>query len=532
MLMIEAGADPFTPVDTDSDGTPDYIDQDSDNNGVSDADEGKEPVVRVAPDNKDTPDIPDAESDFDGDGLSDAIEGTVDTDGDSIPDYKDTDSDNDSILDSVEATFLGQTPADKDSDNVPDYLDVDADNDGISDTLETDSDTDADGVQDFRDLDIDNDGILDIIEARIGMLEVNQLDTDLDGTIDFSNPYGSNGMADIVETDIDSGVENYALPDIDNDGVLDFRDLDSDNDGLLDTFESSHSDANLDGVIDTAAGNNNLIANRVRRTFAVSENSGLAEGAGGAPDNTDADGLADFRDIDSDNDGLMDVVESFGPDADTDNNGIFDDFIDSDGNGVNDTAEASPAIPTDTDADGNHDAIQLDADSDGISDLIEAGGTDIDNNGIVDDFTDTDQNGVDDAIAAVPLIPVDTDGDSTPDFQDLDSDNDGLSDIVESGGTDADGDNKADAPAIASALPDADGDSIPDYLEIAGASNIKEEPAALAATGPILTGLDGSGCAVGSFGTAKRGLDPTLPALAMLALLSIGRKLRYRTKLR
>jgi len=527
---IEAGVAPSTPVDTDSDGVPDYIDQDSDNDGVSDANEGKDPVVPVDSDNN----TPYTESDFDGDGLSDEIEGTVDTDGDSIPDYKDTDSDNDSILDSVEATFLGQTPADTDNDNVPDYLDVDADNDGISDTLETDSDTDADGVQDFRDLDVDNDGILDIIEARIGMSGVNELDADLDGMVDFSSPYGSNGMADVVETMIDSGIENYTLPDIDNDGVLDFRDHDSDNDGLLDTFESSHTDANLDGVIDTADGaaSNALFTNRVRRISAVSDASGLAEGAGGAPDNTDADGLADFRDVDSDNDGLMDVVESFGPDADIDNDGMFDDFIDDDGNGVNDTTEVNPVIPTDTDADGNHDAIQLDADSDGISDLIEAGGDDSDNNGIVDDFIDTDQNGVDDAITAIPLIPADTDGDSIPDFQDLDSDNDGLSDIVESGGTDANGDNKADAPALAAALPDADGDSIPDYLEInseiAGAGNSNEEPAALAANGPILTGLGGSGCAVGSIDTAKTGLDPSLPALALLALLSILRKLRFR----
>lgn len=528
---IEAGTSPASPVDTDADGLPDYLDPDSDNDGVSDTVEaGDNPALPTDSDNNGRPDFQEAGSDYDGDGLSDAIEGTVDTDNDSIPDYKDTDSDNDTIPDSVEATFKGQTPADRDSDNIPDYIDVDADNDGISDAFEGHSDTDADGVQDFRDLDVDNDGILDIIEARIGMLDVNQLDTDLNGTVDISNPYGSNGMADIVETDIDSGIENYALPDIDNDGVLDFRDLDSDNDGLFDTFESSHADANLDGIIDSAerAGKNALIPNSIRNIYAVSEDTGLAAGAGGVPDNTDADGLADFRDVDSDNDGLMDVVESFGAETDLDNNGIFDDFIDDDGNGVNDIAEANPAVPTDTDADGNHDAIQLDADSDGISDLVEAGGDDIDNNGIIDDFTDSDQNGADDAITAVPLIPADTDGDSTPDFQDLDSDNDGLSDIVESGGTDANGDNKADAPALAAALPDTDGDSIPDYLEIAGASNTNEEPAALAATGSILTGLDGSGCAVGSLGTAKTGLDPTLPALAMLALLSIGRKLRYR----
>jgi len=66
-------------------------------------------------------------------------------------------------------------------------------------------DTDADGIEDFRDLDTDNDGIFDLIEARIGQVVVNQIDTDNDGIVDLSNAYGSNGMADIVETAPDSG---------------------------------------------------------------------------------------------------------------------------------------------------------------------------------------------------------------------------------------------------------------------------------------------------------------------------------------
>jgi len=268
----------------------------------------------------------------------------------------------------------------------------------------------------------------------------------------------------------------------------------------------------------------------VRRILAVSE-AGLADGAGLVPRNTDADGLADFRDVDSDNDGLMDVLESFGQNADQNNDGIYDDFSDVDGNGANDAAQINPATPTDTDADGTYDAIQLDADSDGINDLVEAGGFDADNNGIVDSFTDNDQNGVDDAIALFPIIAADTDGDSTPDFQDIDSDNDGISDLLESGGTDANGDNKADEPAIAAALPDVNGDGIPDYQEVSAAGDIRSEPEAAAATGTIITGINGAGCSVGTPGTAKAGLDPSLPAMAMLALLALFRKFRLRLKI-
>ena len=162
-----------------------------------------------------------------------------------------------------------------------------------------------------------------MIEARIGLEVVNQIDADNDGIVDLSNAYGSNGMADIVETTPDSGEENYELPDVDSDGVLDWRDLDSDNDGLLDTEESDHTDDNLNGIVDTVSA--------VRRTILVVDDSGLATDAGGLPRNTDADGLADFRDLDSDNDGIMDVVESFGSGLDADNDGMLDDFVDADG---------------------------------------------------------------------------------------------------------------------------------------------------------------------------------------------------------
>ena len=56
-----------------------------------------------------------------------------DTDGDGVKDSLDTDSDNDSIPDSVEAGPDPGNPVDTDGDGTPDYKDTDSDNDGVPD---------------------------------------------------------------------------------------------------------------------------------------------------------------------------------------------------------------------------------------------------------------------------------------------------------------------------------------------------------------------------------------------------------------
>ena len=504
-------------IDTDTDGQPDYLDLDSDNDGIPDASE----PAGVDSDNDGTPDRLD--EDADNDGLSDVIEGNVDTDSDGTPDYLDLDSDNDGIPDETESTYLGAIPADKDADGIADYIDVDADNDGISDAYEGAEDSDGDGVADYRDLDVDNDGIFDIIEVRLGMDVVNLLDTNLDGVIDFSNSYGANGMADIVETVPESGIENYAFSDVDKDGVIDYNDLDSDNDGLLDTFESDHIDENFDGIIDASSpavdtfnNNENVFADARQPSFALEvDETGLASGAGGVPRNTDNDGLADFRDPDSDNDGIMDIIESFGPSYDVDKDGAYDAFIDENGDGVSDNWQVNTA-PIDTDQDGIVDAREADSDGDGISDVIETGGEDANADGVLDGFTDEDGDGVDDAIRLVGTVLIDTDNDGIPDYQDLDSDNDGISDIEEAGGVDADGDGKADAPVLAAAIKDTDQDGVPDYMQ-AG-----EE-------GFIHTGLQGSGCSILPENRASfKRYDPTFLIMLLMAMMVMAMRLYSR----
>jgi type IV pilus assembly protein PilY1 len=89
------------------------------------------------------------DSDSNNNGIADAEE---DTDGDGIPDYLDPDDDNDGILDDQ---------VDTDGDGIPDVSDPDIDGDGI---LNEDEDDDGDGIPNRLDEDDDGDGILDVDE--------------------------------------------------------------------------------------------------------------------------------------------------------------------------------------------------------------------------------------------------------------------------------------------------------------------------------------------------------------------------------
>ena len=90
----------------------------------------------------------------------------------------------------------------------------------------------------------------------------------------------------------------------------------------------------------------------------------------------------------------------------------------------------------DLDTDGIADVFDLDADNDGIEDVIEAGLGNISNaRGKIDvAWSDANINGLhDNAESAAALPALDSDGDGIPNYIDLDSDNDSLFDVDESG---------------------------------------------------------------------------------------------------
>ena len=432
-------------------------------------------------------------------------------------------------------------PNDFDGDGINDSIDIDDDNDGIPDSVEGTGDFDNDGIPNHQDLDADGDGILDLAETGLTPAEIATLDTDGDGEIDSGNSFGANGLADPVETVAESGAVDY-----DNNGVADnpanhdtdlnpdFLDLDSDNDGVTDVIEAGQPDSDGNGFADTG------------HTPVIS-----------TPD-TDGDGVPDVHDLDSDNDGITDTIEAGL--SDTDGDGLVDGFIDSNGDGFDDSVAASPTVLPDTDNDGIPDIHDLDSDNDGITDTIEAGLSDTDGDGHIDGFTDADGDGYDDAVTTTPPSPLpDTDNDGVPDVHDLDSDNDGITDTTEAGLSDGDNDGRIDnftdvdgdgyddnvAAAPASPLPDTDADTTPDVHDLdsdndgdtdtneAGLSDTNDDGLidgftdtngdgyddnlqGLKPTGKVRTGLDAvGGCAIDT--DAK--FDPMMPLLMLFALL-------------
>ncbi|WP_082930721.1 Ig-like domain-containing protein [Shewanella woodyi] len=359
--------------------------------------------------------------DDDGDGILDIIEGDTDSDGDGIPNSRDTDSDNDGIPDSEEGLV------DSDGDGIADYLDSsqDEDRDGIPDIVEGNFDSDLDGIINYLDIDSDNDGLVDGFEAGIS-----GEDSDNDGIDDLFDVQQTKGR----DTNNDGIDDDIDLIDSDNDGKPNYLDIDSDNDWIPDAIEATYArvDLDSDGItdlydIDMTQGEDSD-ADGIDDRFDIdntghfdADNDGISDAKLQENDN-DHDGLADHLDADSDNDGIIDTSETIAQALDEDNDGIADIFDpdfnpgnDSNNDGIIDNIQL-----TDSDADSVIDMHDLDSDNDGLLDINESGGTDINHDGLSD------------ANSTLILILTDTDLDTIPDFIDLDSDNDGVMDITDS----------------------------------------------------------------------------------------------------
>ncbi len=119
-----------------------------------------------------------------------SIASCTDTDGDGICDYLDLDSDNDGIPDAIEACCdINLTLEDCRLDNNGDgnYVIVNGENCGVLQGLCATApvDTDMDGTPDFRDLDSDGDGCADAIEAGIAPANANvSVDTYVNAPVD------------------------------------------------------------------------------------------------------------------------------------------------------------------------------------------------------------------------------------------------------------------------------------------------------------------------------------------------------------
>ena len=499
---VESGGNYAKPTDTDGDGAADYREQDSDNDKVAD-------LIEVGPDTENpvdtngdgTPDFQDASVQYTGDGTvtPQPVEPpqTGDHDNDGLADAQDPDDDNDGITDVVEGS------GDADSDGVPNRLDRDSDNDGVLDSVESANDTDGDTIANYLDLDSDNDGLFDALEAGYKMVSSS-------GRLASAATVDANGVS----------AEAGAQPvDTDRDSVVDMLDLDSDNDGLLDLQEAGFTDSDLNARIDN---------------FTDANKDGAHDSLSGLSLqllDTDHDRIADIRDLDSDQDSLSDILENFGTGNDQDNDGRVDNFIDSNGDGLDDNIAAQLAPLTDSDGDGVPNHIDLDSDGDGISDLVEAGGADTNNDRLNDMLADSDGDGIPDVNDADVTGGSDLDNDSIDDRFDsdfvagADTDGDG---IVDSADPDADGngfvgplDDATDGLSQGTpvTLPDTDANGVPDINQGRALSDVIE------------TGLGGTGlgCSIGPVGSTSKP-DPMLAFLIAGSVMFLGFRRRAQTR--
>ena len=366
----------------------------------------------------------------------------IDKDRDGIPDWVESnmaasfqDANGNGVINAYDPTYAGF---------------VDNNNDYINDNFQADGDSDNDGIP-------------------------NYLDTTFPGRVDSNG----DGVDDRFDTDLD--------------GVINMLDLDSDNDGIPDVVEAYGVDTDGDGKIDNFTDTDgDGLTDQIDANNLNAYNSGL----GLSRPDIDGDGVPNYIDLDSDNDGIPDVVETGGPDAN--NNGMIDGFVDANGDGLHDSYIGATALlktGVDGNADGRADswpnknldrdlrpnAYDLDSDGDGIVDVIEAGLPDANLNGIVDGTIAA--NGWSTSVSALAALNLrNTDSNGNPDYLDIDSDNDGIPDNIEGmstagyllpGLTDTDGDglvntydNVVGFGGAGIFVYDHDGDGTPDYRDL------------------------------------------------------------------
>ncbi|MCB0517406.1 MAG: hypothetical protein H6577_23815 [Lewinellaceae bacterium] len=501
--------------DTDGDGIDDGV-EDANRNGVVNQGES-DPTNKCSPYTNHDGCFP---TDFDADGYNadypsgdplydpddlnpcvpDQTAGTCDFDGDGAVNQSDFDDDNDGVAD---------------VDDVDAYNpNSDSDNDGISDNDETGGDGSYDEGEDSNPLDpcspdvntvacsgtdADGDGYYanfspddpefdpDDLNPCVPDFTIGLCDFDEDGLINsVDNDDDNDGVKDINDVD-----DFNKLSDSDNDGIPDDietggdgtynagidtnpLDDDTDNDDLTDGVE----DANKDGQYDVGVETNPLVAD--------TDGDGLKDGVedanhDGQLDPGESDPLekcspnAEFAECDFDGDGTANNV-----DADDDNDGVpdiadvddFDPNSDSDGDGIGDKTEtnngSNPLSPCDPNSSAPN-CVGIDNDGDGYSKNFPTNDPQYDPNDSNPCIPDNHAGTCDfDGDGVANIQDLDDDGDGVKDVDDIDpfnpdsdTDGDGITDKIETGG-DAVYNAGVDTDPL---KKDTDGDGIEDGVE-------------------------------------------------------------------
>jgi hypothetical protein len=190
--------------------------------------------------------------------------------------------------------------------------------------------------------------------------------------------------------------------DSDGDSVADNLDVDDENDGIPDieeigfkAYSNGKSTMDRSSSATWADANTNGINDFV--------DTMITGGAYLIPD-TDGDGVPNYKDFDSDNDAIFDVDEANLLNGDGDINGDGKgDGLDTDADGLLNLYDNSASYGTtarayaqDTDADGTPDYMELDSNNDGVKDIAGTlySALDTNNDGKIDGTVDADNDGL------------------------------------------------------------------------------------------------------------------------------------------
>jgi gliding motility-associated-like protein len=318
----------------------------------------------------------------------------------------------------------------------------------------------------------------------------------------YSSNWGNNKMLDYwtyqdvlgtasgkITVNVVADCSKPVLGDTDKDGINDDVDLDDDNDGIPDSKEFCHPADGFaclpNGVDPSADEDGDLVANyldaddvAVNNPCADVDMNGVCDGVDAIFDN-DGDGIADHVDLDSDNDGIPDMVEAGHAQLDLDMDARIDGVAaDFGANGLFNSISSDPDAMTatitylvlNTNNNSTPDHDDLDSDDDGILDVLESqqvdgdldgqvgmGSPRVDKNGLP--FEDGNGN-----LVGIKFSPKDLDSDLIPDYRDWDRDGDGIADSYEcpdqTNCTDSDNDGNFDVDEL-----DSDGDGLTDNEE-------------------------------------------------------------------
>lgn len=474
----------------DTDSLWDGIDDDDDNDGVSDSldncSQGTLGWISSSATDYDSDGCQDSGEDMDDD--NDGIEDTLDTcqtgymgwtsnmandyDSDGCYDLsEDTDDDNDQVLDAIDSCALGYlnwvstTATDHDGDGCQDGIeDLDDDNDGIVDTSDTcplgvinwissaSSDYDGDGCQDIsEDSDDDNDNVMDNYDdcsnGIVNWTSDSATDYDSDGCQDSSEDMDDDNDQIVDVDDLcakgDISWSSDSTNDYDSDGCRDLtEDTDDDNDQIADTMDScakgelswssdSSTDYDSDGCQDSSEDSdddNDQVDDNLDSCM-----KGEMSWTSNSATDYDSDGCQDSsEDTDDDNDQVGDISDAC---SKGDLSWFSDSNTDFDSDGCQDSLE-------DTDDDNDQVTDTLDACAKGDLNWFSDSTTDYDGDGCQDSLEDDDDDNdqILDATDSCVKGDLSWSSDSTTDYdsdgcqdsaEDLDDDNDQIIDSLD-----------------------------------------------------------------------------------------------------